>query len=94
MELLTAKKLKKKINQNNQTSKAADCAGQLRKTSATGQPWGWGRLPSSACFVGRADLRGKLRLRADWGLWLGLPQWEILPVSHKSSWKSALETSR
>ena len=40
------------------------------------------------------DLRGKLRLRADGGLWLGLPRWAFLPVSHENSLKSALELNR
>ena len=36
--------------------------------------WGW--------------LKAKLRLRADCGLWQGLPQWGKLPVSHESSLES------
>ena len=82
--------IKEKINQNNQVCKAADGAGRLRKTST---PWGE-LLLSRADFEGGADLRGKLGLRADRGLQLGLPQWEKLPVSQESSLKSALERSR
>ena len=64
--------------------KAADHVGQFRKTKGgLRQTVGVG-LGRSSAGEGGADLRGKLRLRADCGLWLGLPQWEILPVSHNS----------
>ena len=70
----TNKNLKKKINQNNQTSKAAHHIGQLRKTWVRQMTRGWGWLMS------------KLRLRADCGL-PRLLRWEKLPVSHRILWK-------
>ena len=88
----TTRKLKKKINQNNQIDKA-NSTGPLRKT--TGR---WLRCQANCqaqhSCEGGTDLRGKLRLRADCGLRLGLPRWEKLPVSQESSLKSALERSR
>ena len=57
----TTKELKKKINENNLTYKVADSVGWLRKT---------GLLSLAGCAEG-ANLRGKLRLRADCGLQLG-----------------------
>ena len=74
-------KIKEKINQNNQTSKAADHAGQAssekpRRGSRPGQQ-GWLKAKLSFC-----------------GLQSGLPRWEKLLVSHKSPLESVLETSR
>ena len=51
---LTTKELKKKINQNNQTDKAEECTGQLRKTLATQ----WTLWAGLAAKLGRLHGRG------------------------------------
>ena len=50
---------------------------------AYGENWRQGSGPH-----GQGGLNRKLRLRADCGLRLGLPQWEKLPVSHEGSLES------
>ena len=82
-EFSLTKELKKKINQNKQTSKVAVHRQAAReKLQWGGRLGGWGWL------------NGKLRLRVDCGLWRGLLWWEKLPVSHGSPLESVLETSR
>ena len=82
--------IKEKINQSNQTSKS-DLESQLRKNA---ERWLRGRVDCGARWAesGGADLRGKLRLKADCGLRLGLPQWEFLPARQESSLKSRWTT--
>ena len=84
--------IKEKINQNNQTGKVDPC-GWIRKTVVR---YLGCRADCQArqSYTGGTDLRGKLRLRADCGLRLGLPQWETLPVWQKSLLESVLETTR
>ena len=65
---LTTKELKKKINQNDQTSKEADLTGRLRKTEGMQQTLRAGQATKLAGFKEGADLRG---LRDGCGLqWL------------------------
>ena len=68
--------IKEKINQNNQTSKV-EHAGQFRKMMARQLRGGADCQGRQSC-EGGTDLRGKLRLRVDCGLRLGLLWWEIL----------------
>ena len=82
----TTKELKKKINQNNQTGKA-DLVGTARREGA-------GCRALQSC-EGGADLRGKLRLRADCGLrlWLSLMVGDTSSLT-QSLLECALEWSR
>ena len=82
-------RIKETVKQNNQTGKAVD--GE--KLWWGGGLWGWGGLQWGGGLCGRSWLKGKLILRGGCGLWW-LLRWEKLPVSHKSSLKSDLETSR
>ena len=88
----TTKELKKKINQNNQTSKAVDCMGRLRKTRLRQQAVGAGLAAKLWGCEGGADLREKQSQR-----WL----WTTVVVAegetHSLTWsalESVLETSR
>ena len=71
----------------------ADLTGQLRKSAATQWTVGVGLAAEPKGCEGGADLRGKLRLRADCGLWLGLLWWEKVPASHMSLLKVEVEWS-
>ena len=67
----TTKELKKKSTRTTRPVRWWDQDGWLRKTTVTCRHWGQGWLPSSPDCAGGANLRG---LRADCGLWLGVPQ--------------------
>ena len=66
--------IKETVDQTNQTGR--------RETRETGRWRGPAARPRPLEWVW---LNGKLRLRADYGLWWALPWWEKLPVSLESS---------
>ena len=85
--------INEKINQNYQTSKAADLVGQLRKTEETGR-LGAGLAAQLCGLCGRGCLKGTQR----W-LWATAGVSEVgeapsLTGESKSLLKSTLETSR
>ena len=69
--ILTTKELKKKSARTTRpVRRTAGADSEKRGKAAEGRGW----LPSSVGCTGWTDLRGKLRLRADCGLRLGLPR--------------------
>ena len=83
------------IKEKTRTTRLArwDHAGWL-KNCGQAAALGVGLSADSMGYTGGADLRGKLRLRADCGILIGLPQWEKLPVSQECPSESAPEPSR